>query len=105
MYYRRRYEEAQPSHRMPTSTLCRATKNGFAIPGEMTMTLPPVSKLLMLIIGLAAFVALSVAPEAQMAHVAVVVVVGVPVSCFLIDRIHRFCFHGNPVRMTRRPRH
>ncbi len=68
------------------------------------MILPSVSKVLMLIIGTVAFAALSAAPEAQMAHVAVVVVVGVPISCFMIDRIQRFWIHGSRFRMTRRPR-
>jgi hypothetical protein len=54
----------------------------------------------MLVIGAIAFAALCVASEAVMARVAVVVVVGVPVSCFLIDRFHRFCLHGE---QTRRP--
>ena len=62
--------------------------------------MPTLSRLLMLVIGVAAFAALCVASDAVMARVTVVVVVAAPVSCFLIDRFHRFCLHGE---QTRRP--
>jgi hypothetical protein len=64
------------------------------------MKMPSLNRFLMLVIGIAAFAALCVASDAVMARVAVVVVVGVPVSCFLIDRFHRFCLYGE---QTRRP--